>query len=101
MSNELKEFYRAYKSWLDAGATNHQPFKRDSGLCANINVFCKSSILYLDVELSIFKEMTRQFRQAGLSSDFPFGMLQYCGESRSETQHLNPRRVKWVEEHAK
>lgn len=101
MSNELKEFYRAYKEWLDSGAPNYQPFERHVGLCSNITKFCEKKDLDVSVYMDIYREMIRQFRQAGLSGGFPFGVLEYHREHSNGTQHLNTARIKWVEEHAK
>ena len=98
MSDNLKEFYRAYKAWLDAGAPDSNPFCRDVGLCANMGLWCldKESI----DEARLYDEMCRQFHLACRSTAYPFGENEYRIGRLSDSQHLNPARIKWVEEHA-
>lgn len=97
MSNELKEFYRAYKAWLDAGAPDGKPFTRSCGLCTNLFEFC----LGLDIdECDVSNEMCNQFATARLPESYPFGIDNYHTDRLNETQHLNLARIKWVEEHA-
>lgn len=102
MSNELKEFYRAYKAWLDAGAPDSY-FSKHSGLCSNlINWFmaCKFGHSRKDM-YNLDKEMSKQFTDAGLHRGYPFGERDYYRDYKRDTQHLNPLRIKWVEEHCK
>lgn len=96
MSEELKQFYVAYKEWLDAGAPDGRPFERCRGLCPNLKAFYDNSGLASDLRV----EMCSQFSKAGLSEIYPFGSIDYKRRRRTETQHLHPLRVRWVEEHA-
>lgn len=98
MSDNLKKFYRAYKAWLDKGAPDHEPFSRDDGLCENLWIWCLQNESVTRNEL--LHEMYRQFRLAGRSITFPFGENRYRIDRLHDTQHLNPYRIKWVEEHA-
>lgn len=99
MSNDLKEFYRAYKSWLDKGAPDYKPFGRSVGLCANLSLWCLGNESIDETELS--HEMYRQFYIACKSTAYPFGENEYEIGRLHDSQHLNPARIKWVEEHCK
>lgn len=93
MSKTLKEFYSAYATWLDFGAPNFKPFSRAAGLCTNLFVFTKNRDAYA--------EMESQFNDAGLDSNYPFGGEEdYMDRSAARQQHLNPKRIEWVKEHA-
>ena len=101
MSNDLKEFYRAYKAWIDDGANlNHYRFKRRFGLCSNLLNFYYNS----DRANKALQEMCRQFEDAGLSADYPFDGCErkyFKAGLLRESHHTNPARNKWVEENAK
>jgi len=101
MSNDLKEFYRAYKAWIDDGADlNHYLFKRRFGLCSNLLNFYHHG----DRANEALREMYSQFEDAGLSVDYPFDGCEskyFAAGLIKESHHANPARVKWVEEHAK
>lgn len=93
MSKTLKEFYRAYATWLDFGAPNFKPFSRASGLCTNLYNFSKNH--------DVINEMKFQFNAAGLDPNYPFGGEDdYVDRSAARQQHLNPKRIEWVKAHA-
>lgn len=91
----LTEFYRAYKKWLDEGSPDKRPFWRSCGLCGNIEV------TYLSSAWEVENELSEQFAEEGLCGSFPFGAGTYKKEQASGEQHLNPLRIKWVEDHLK
>ena len=98
-SKELTAFYRAYKQWLDDGAFDGQPFFRSCGLCANVEKFVEEK--FPMEKFSLGREMTRQFQQENLNLNYPFGYSSFMSASATEEQHLDPLRIKWVEDHLK
>lgn len=93
-SKELTAFYRTYKAWLDIGAPHMNPYSRFSGLCYNTDGFIGDAN-------ALKEELYEQFLEDGLDDDFPFGKKNYRKCSETNTQHLDPLRIKWVEEHLK
>lgn len=95
-SKELTYFYREYNKWLQNGAPNEAPFCREEGLCFSLNTLMgyKESIL-AEVELR------NQFRVNCLHYLFPFGEENFYMRTDNSTQHLDPLRIKWVEDHLK
>ncbi|QFR55683.1 hypothetical protein JC221_037 [Yersinia phage JC221] len=102
MSEDLKQFYRDYAEWLKSGAsTFHEFFRRDKGMCSNIEYWVESRIGDCDrvwYEAQKLKtEMQEQFMKAGLCSGFPFSDSEdYYKECITSTCHLNVKRREWV-----
>lgn len=96
-SELLTSFYRAYQDWINAGAPNHKPFRRDKGLCFNLSNFCRD----INVEdKAVSKEMNLQFKDAGLSGTIPFCKYSaYHVEVRTSQCHINKERLTWVKDH--
>lgn len=92
MTEQLKEFYKAYAAWLDACAPQHQQFDRTCGLCHSLEEFSDSNY-------DLLEEMRDQFSNSDLDWKFPFddGHYAYCSDAN---KHLNPDRVAWVRKHA-
>lgn len=90
----LKDFYRAYADWLDAGAPQGKPFVRNNGLC--LNLLLKMPRSYEETNAA-FEEMTEQLCEAGLDTLFPFDTREEY--SKCDNMHLNPRRIAWVRAH--
>ncbi|EKD3236796.1 hypothetical protein ORC68_000253 [Escherichia coli] len=96
MSEELKEFYQTYHNWLLAGAPDNNPFWHDKGLCSCLYLWSGG---YDDLNY----EMQMQFREAGLSEEYPFDdgdWFKYDFAQRNGLLHLNAARIKWVKDHA-
>lgn len=93
-SKELTAFYRAYKQWLDDGAPDKDPFHRCCGLCVSVEDF-------ITEPFTVEEELHYQFKDAGLNPDYPFGEWNYEYRSSNWEQHLDPLRIKWVEDHLK
>lgn len=99
-SKELTQFYREYKAWLDNGAPDFFPFARFKGLCDNLN----HSVSLGDSLLSISKvknELADWFEYHHLDYKYPFGKENFEDRMMEDTQHLDPLRIKWVEDHLK
>lgn len=92
----LREFYQAYADWVDAGAPDGNPFRREWGLCTNLYFFgyCDDDLLY---------EMSKQFEAAGLDPELPFNKDwdDYAREYKEDGSHLNAVRIQWVKDHLK
>lgn len=90
----LQQFYNAYAAWLDAGAPDGQPFVRHTGLCINLHKFGGNR--------DVLKEMSSQFKEAGLDEDYPFNdnSESYYRETYLDEIYLNPKRIDWVRYHA-
>lgn len=95
-SKELTEFYQAYAKWLDEGAPNWEPFRRDCGLCLNLYKYTQEEELLNRLD----KELWQQFEDAGLNVYLPFNIkTSYRDEKRTQTCFENPLRIKWVRDH--
>lgn len=105
-SELLTAFYRAYLEWVESGAPDEQPFRRDRGLCSNFDKFILSNC-QSDDKYVLFKELNKelkdQFTEAGLCQSFPFndGSFEYFyNECQSGYPWKNPVRIDWVKSHA-
>lgn len=98
MSEELLTFYRTYLAWLEAGASEGEPFTRCTGLCSNLYDFYDmgESERYEPV----LDEMHEQFYHKDLVMVLPFNsdFGKYTLEAEKSRCHLNVDRVNWVKE---
>lgn len=93
---ELLEFYSEWLAWATRNACNNQPFSRSLGLCANLHLFSVKRN-HRQAEMIELQELIRkQFIDAGLSEEYPFGFNTYSLESQISIAHLNPARRAWV-----
>ena len=93
-SKELTAFYRAYKQWLDDGAPDSEPFYRSCGLCSSVEDVITEPFI-------VERELNCQFKDAELNPEYPFGGANYASRTQNKEQHLDPLRIKWVEDHLK
>lgn len=100
MSPELLAFYRAYRDWLAVGAPDRAPFNRMTGLCSGIHDYASNTNIPLDKKMKMLGEMEKQFIDAGLNDLHPFdeSIEKYVYDF---VKHTNPKRIRWVLEHAK
>lgn len=96
-SKELTQFYREYKAWLDNGAPHKEPFYRFDGLCCSI----EESQVEDKCKCKCFEELSAQFIDSDLDHNYPFGKESFRARDNDNTQHLDPKRIKWVEDHLK
>lgn len=98
-SELLTKFYRNYHVWLEAGAPDGQPFRRNQGLCSNLVYTNGEADFNLYKELK--KEIRNQFLVAGLDTTTPFNDFDepYHMENRNNSCHKNSRRIQWVKGH--
>lgn len=97
MSAHLKAFLADYIEWVDAGASDGKPFRRDEGLCRTLEdwMFGQGSTQY-DADEAVFGLMT-EFESDGLSRYYPFGgATRYHDDRLNYAMHLNEARIAWV-----
>ncbi|UKM17212.1 hypothetical protein [Escherichia phage SKA64] len=96
-SARLIEFYKIYLAWIDVGAPDGKPFRRDCGLCANLFDYVHRGN-YNPIITTLSDEMHAQFHYKGLSQALPFNENYdaYVLESDAEVCHLNVDRINWV-----
>jgi hypothetical protein len=104
-SVELTGFYRMYRAWLNMGAPPSRIFQRSNGLCIALAGYTEQLGMRSANHEVLSNEMDTQFIIAGLNPNFPFneklpdGGNTYWCERETRTMHLNPKRIKWVEDH--
>lgn len=93
-SNTLKAFLRSYLKWVDDGAADWLPFRRNSGLCTNFAIWLNYQDIFVPVQI----EMMKLFEQEGLDPRWPFNesFHEYEKDSINGTQHLNAKRIDWA-----
>lgn len=111
MSEHLTNFYCLYAEWLIFGAPHKEPFRRDAGLCYNLQWYMQNVTDDRALRVSVQDEMRAQFRREGLHADYPFSidgppcvfaerMRIYETECDREECHLNKLRIAWVRLHS-
>ncbi len=105
-SKELTEFYLAYRTWLKMGAPESRYLTKGKGLCGNLIRYYEARKTLRTSVVDIYHEMQKQFLAVNLCPNYPFnkidrrtGASDYWMESTYDRCHLNPDRIKWVEEH--
>ena len=94
----LKDFYRAYLTWIEADAPEGGVFSRRYGLCYNLTSYCQSK----EVEdTPLLAELYASFKAAGLRVAYPFcSHDDYAYRRWDSEQHTLPARIEWVRRHA-
>lgn len=114
-SEVLSNFYKAYLSWVVAGANEQNEWRFDPhcGLCSNLGNFCysKGQSITPNEEVAAQYEMSQQFRDAEMDSLYPFhrkkgGNLfraseQFRQDCDAAIHHRKETRMQWVRDHAK
>ncbi|WPK38239.1 hypothetical protein [Escherichia phage AV126] len=96
-SKDLMEFYKIYLAWIDVGAPDGKPFRRDCGLCANLFDYVHRGN-YNPIITTLSDEMHAQFYHKRLNQGLPFNENYdaYVLESDADACHLNVDRINWV-----
>lgn len=97
-SPELLQFYKAWDAWADEAvetgqAPDHMSFDTWQGLCGCLDdyaVFHGMSARQLGMELA------KQFVDAGLDPNYPFGAFAYGDAEYYCTMHKDEKRLNWV-----
>jgi hypothetical protein len=85
----LVKFCRSYVAWLDAGAPDRQPYRRNVGLC----VCAIHPPEWLKAMHAVQNGLAEEFG----SGPYPFGgQTLYDYEAENHLSHLNPARVAWA-----
>lgn len=74
-------------------------FFKHEGLCQSIELMYPKDPLNSWGYRAVEVEIQDQFRDAGLSMGYPFGMRNYDERIALRTQHLCPIRLAWVLDH--
>lgn len=100
-SANLTKFYNAYNDWQEAGAPEHNAFEHWFGLCTSLRRWCQYQVrLGVAVDSWLLTdEMTDQFRENGLDTNYPFGRADFEDCLYHDTMHLSPKRIAWVKAH--
>lgn len=98
-SKMLTEFYNNYHDWASEGAPEHPDFHRGVGLCNCYLYFLHDHKLPELTREARLDEMEKQFLEAGLNPNYPFGHDAYQDAFANDTMHLCPVRMAWVKSH--
>lgn len=102
-SYDLSCFYQSIYQWIEEGCPQHPAFTTDRAICINLWRWAKICAgLSRDRATTLDEELTRQFKVAGLDPTIPFNMhsATYAEERDTRTLYENPRRLKWIKNHA-
>lgn len=97
MTDELKQFYRDYLTWVERGAPESRDFNAGTGLCDNLSSWACARF-NINTAVDLDSEQERMFSRAGLSASYPFNNELSYGREHDKTK--NPKRIAWVREHA-
>lgn len=88
------------EEWLDWTATpNCQDthiFSKRTGLCGSLIRWCAINPLERN-RAYLSNSLTQIFSNGGYDKSYPFGEVNFSARIRGYTQHLDPLRLKWVE----
>lgn len=102
MSDELKEFLKAWLEWAesqDSTSKDHPIFSQRAGLCSNFN-------FWLEVHDQTLLDSSERFlnllfKEEGLDDQHPFGGPElYIDECIMLEVHKNPKRRAWARKHS-
>ena len=105
MSDELKRFFREIHEWINDGCPEHKIFDRRHSLC-----FASERFLRLPLHCGYSairaaqEEMSALFKQVDCEDfTFPFNTCprQWMYEMANGYFYQNPKRLAFIEEHAK
>lgn len=82
---KLTRFCQSYMNWVERGAPNGNPYRRDKGLCWNILHSADDSAYD-----PLYKALNRE------SYPFNEGHEDYYKECVARRCHLNKKRLEWV-----
>ena len=99
MDSTLQEFYNEINEWISKGCPYSVVFATNGGLCRNLSQYLKYNNA---LAKSPVLAMPEQFLDAGLEFLMPFNESpeDYRDECNNNTVFLNPKRIKWVKDHA-
>lgn len=92
-SDDLHQFYKDWLSWAENGGVDNDIFGSAWGLCANLDDYAVTNSLY---RRQISMEMEKQFVDAGLDPNYPFGEFAYGDAEYHCTMHKDEKRLNWV-----
>ena len=90
ISKELYTFFKEWLEWAEGDGKDHAVFGAHTGLCSNLDWWHGDS----SMEQELYELLDETFGE----HTYPFGYDEYLDMSRSETQHLCPKRLAFVRE---
>lgn len=89
MTDELKRWLKEYLHWVKQGAPPHPDFRRDHGLC--IQPSMRDAELVAELKWLLIRTCGTDL--------YPFDdhVTCYWNAVENKSQHLNERRIEWVE----
>ena len=105
MSDEMKQFFREIHEWINDGCPEHKIFDCSDSLClAADRWFSQSLFRDYGAICAAEEEMKKLFKKVDCeNSNFPFnaGIEEWVSELASGAFYQNPKRLAFIEEHAK
>ena len=101
MSDELKQFYRELWAWIQDGFPGHKVFSKHSPICLNLDRWAGLRVF---LRASVASENNTLLIDAVGSRWLPFNSAddpKYEHELRHGSFYQNPKRLAFIEEHAK
>ncbi|MFP1891056.1 hypothetical protein ACLEEJ_00360 [Lonsdalea quercina] len=100
MSDGLKQFYRELWAWVQDGCPMHKIFRCERSLRVSVTLW---SQMYMPVGLDLAGEQYKIFDALAGSTIYPFNHDSSCWllELKNGTFYQNPKRLAFIEEHAK
>lgn len=92
----VEQFLHEWLTWAMEGASDSR-FSRGMGLCNNLCLWLVDNHGIEQPGYSkAYAHLKQMFDHDGLHMEYPFGEESFNLASRSETMHLDPRRLAWV-----
>lgn len=98
-SKLLTQFYNDINTWISNGCPKYTNcFYSGAGLCSNLIQWVFYNKISFSTYITLDKEMTNQFKAAGLSDILPFNQ---GSDYTTEEKYKNPARLEWIKSHSK
>jgi len=96
MSDELKQFYRELWAWIQDGFPGHKVFSKYSPICLNLDRWAGLRVLLTRENMDLLLDVVGD-------RCFPFNSPaeDFAKEHRDGSFYQNPKRLAFIEEHAK
>jgi len=100
MSDELKQFYRELWMWVQDGFPIHAVFHPKRALCTVLTFWGQMNVLH---HIDLYSEQNKLFDELGNGTHYPFNqdLDDWVDECRCGEFYQNPKRLAFIEEHAK
>lgn len=95
----ILEFLKDWRDWA-RGEAQHGDFFRDQGLCSAIGRWGARSLRGVDnmQRFAIYGHLMTMLKVTMGDSLTPFGFADYRNQEKTNTMHLCPKRLAWVDD---